>query len=82
MPILQNVPWDRVDIRVLLVEVEHSDKAAIRKFMEEQHYQYVRSINNDQDFVFVSEKHLRKDVSQRRREGRRNRGVQNGITIK
>lgn len=51
--VLETIPWEKVDIRSLLIEVEHIDKDRVRTFLEDKGYQLKKSINNDQDYVFV-----------------------------
>ena len=52
--VLGSIPWDKVDIRVVLVEVEHSDKPAIKELMENNGYKMILEINN-QDYLFMKE---------------------------
>ena len=51
--VLESIPWEKVDIRSLLIEVEHIDKDKVRTLLEGKGYELKKSINNDQDYVFV-----------------------------
>lgn len=42
MGILESIPWDKVDIRVISVEVQHLDKKAVTKFMKSVGYFLVK----------------------------------------
>ena len=44
LPILKSIPWDKVDIRVLSIEVNHSDGKKIDNFMKNNGYKLVHEI--------------------------------------
>lgn len=50
--VLEQIPWDRVKIKVILVEVEHSDAGAVRRTLEDNGYSLYANLM-DQDYVFV-----------------------------
>jgi len=57
MGILKAVPWDKVDIKVISIEVQHIDPNAVRKFMQSVGYYLVKTflsneINVVQDHVY------------------------------
>eukprot|EP00095_Tigriopus_kingsejongensis_P006167 maker-scaffold40_size501252-snap-gene-2.16 protein:Tk06167 transcript:maker-scaffold40_size501252-snap-gene-2.16-mRNA-1 annotation:"hypothetical protein DAPPUDRAFT_224483" len=50
--VLQTIPWDKVDIGLVLVEVEHVDKQEVKAIMTEAGYELRHNVN-EQDYIFV-----------------------------
>ena len=50
--VLSHIPWNKVDIKVILIEVEHSDKRAIITLLDRNGYSLYANLN-EQDCVFV-----------------------------
>ena len=44
LPILKSIPWDKVDIKVISIEVNHSDGKKIDNFMKSNGYKLVHEI--------------------------------------
>jgi len=56
LPILKTIPWDKVDIKVLSIEVNHSDGKKIDTFMKSNGYKLVQQIpsaEHPQDNIYV-----------------------------
>jgi hypothetical protein len=57
MPVLENIPWKKVNIGVILIEVIHLDKLfkgsqqEMRKFLEKKGYKHFRDVGFDQIYV-------------------------------
>jgi len=49
--ILETIPWDKVDIRVVQVELAHSDQQAVRRVMEGAGYTAALTLKVDMVFV-------------------------------
>jgi hypothetical protein len=52
LQILRTIPFSLVDIRVILIEVEHSDSAGIINLLKDNGYDLVHNLQN-QDYIFV-----------------------------
>ena len=50
--VLRTVPWDQVDIAMVMVEVEHSDRTEIGNIMERAGYREHKRFGR-QDVVYV-----------------------------
>ena len=50
--ILESIPWDKVDIKVILIEIDHSEKEEILEIMTKQNYEMVQNIQ-EVDMLFV-----------------------------
>ena len=55
--VLETIAWDKVDIKLILVEIEHSDKNAIVTFMKSKDYVVVQNIKA-QDILFAKRGYL------------------------
>lgn len=56
LPILKSIPWDKVNIKVMSIEVNHSDGNKIDKFMRSKGYKLVRQVpssSNPQDNIYI-----------------------------
>ena len=58
MEVLKTIPWDKVDIKVLIVEYNHlqDGKAGLISFLASKHYRNVPSLRTEggwQDAVFI-----------------------------
>ena len=57
MPVLRTIPWDKLDISVILIEVTQAgrlfegSKEELRKFLESRGYQHFKDIGFDQIYV-------------------------------
>ena len=51
MAVLRTIPWKKLDIRALSVEVAHSDKRLIKRFMVKQGYRVLARLRADMIFV-------------------------------
>ena len=51
LPVLRTIPFDKVDVRTMSVEVAHSDRSAIRKLLRERGYRVLRDLKTDIIFV-------------------------------
>lgn len=49
--VLNTVPWDKVDIELIMVEVEHSDRRAIKEIMRTAGYKRWRNLQGV-DFIY------------------------------
>ena len=52
LAVLKTIPWEKVNINLIMVEMNHSDKNKIFKLMKDAGYSVLESIN-DQDVIFV-----------------------------
>lgn len=55
LPILKTIPWDKVNIKILSIEVNHSDGNKIDDFMKSKGYRLVQQIpspSNPQDNIY------------------------------
>ena len=55
LDILQTIPFDLLDIKILTVEYRHAKKGkhSVKKFMESKGYQVLMEIPEALDFVFI-----------------------------
>ena len=51
MKVLRTIPFDKVDIRVLSIEVNKLDKSELTSFMAESGYRVLRDLKTDLIFV-------------------------------
>ena len=51
LAVLNTIPWDKVVIELVMVEVMHSDRQGIDKIMEKAGYAVWRNLNN-QDIIY------------------------------
>ena len=51
LPVLRTIPFDKIDVRTLSVEVAHSDRSAIRKLLREKGFRVLRDLKTDIIFV-------------------------------
>ena len=64
--VLQSIPWDKVDIQVIIIEVhyegkifESKEEETIKSFLEERDFKFIGSLHINQVFVrndFVPQK--------------------------
>ena len=52
LAVLKTIPWEKVNIKLIMVEMNHSDKYLIFKLLTEAGYSLIELIN-DQDAIFV-----------------------------
>ena len=53
LDVLLTIPWDKVDIKTLSVEVEHSDSKKIAQLMMKNHYKVYKRLATDIIFVKI-----------------------------
>ena len=53
LAVLRTIPWQSMDIRTLSVEVAHSDKRLIKRFMVKQGFRVLARLKAD--YIFVKE---------------------------
>lgn len=49
--VLRSIPFDKIDIRIISVEVVHSDRKAITSFLTRRKYKLHKKLTNDYIFV-------------------------------
>ena len=51
LPILQTIPFNKVDIRTIMIEVNHSPKVEVFKLMTSNGYRFVKELYIDMVFT-------------------------------
>ena len=53
LAVLKTIPWNKVDIKMVMIEVNHSDKTAIAQVMDGAGYRVYKILGNNQDIIYV-----------------------------